>query len=100
MKRASAIILLLACFGIAGPDAVSAPAAPAQSSATATGHTYASAEEAVAALIDALRADKPDALRSVLGPGSEKLLSSGDKYSDAADARCASKTKHAGYAPP
>ena len=39
----------------------------------------------MAALIDALRADKQDALRSVLGPGSEKLLSSGDKYSDMAE---------------
>ena len=37
------------------------------------------------ALVDALRAEKQDALQTVLGPGSEKLLSSGDKYSDAAE---------------
>jgi hypothetical protein len=37
----------------------------------------------VTALVDALRADKRDVLRMVLGPGSEKLLSSGDRYSDA-----------------
>ncbi|MBV8120024.1 MAG: DUF2950 domain-containing protein [Alphaproteobacteria bacterium] len=37
------------------------------------------------ALVDALRVVKPGALQTVLGAGSEKLLSSGDKYSDAAE---------------
>jgi hypothetical protein len=57
-------------------------ASVAQTGATAA-QTYASANEAVTTLADALRVGKRDALRMVLGSGSEKLLSSGDKYSDA-----------------
>ena len=50
-------------------------AAPAQ-------QTYASSEDAVAALIAAARAHDTAALRAVLGPGSEALVSSGDRYAD------------------
>jgi hypothetical protein len=85
MKARSAIIFLLAFCAIAGPGSVAAPAAAPQISASPTAQTFGTAEEATAALVDALRSDKPDALQSVLGPGSEKLLSSGDKYSDAAE---------------
>jgi hypothetical protein len=85
MKARSAIVFLLAFCAIAGPGSVAAPAAAPQISASPTGQTFGTAEEATAALVDALRSDKPAALQSVLGPGSEKLLSSGDTYSDAAE---------------
>jgi Protein of unknown function (DUF2950) len=49
------------------------------------GQTFASAEDAVAGLVEALRAGNRAALEKLFGPGSEKLLSSGDKYSDAAE---------------
>jgi len=63
-----------------------APAAPPQAPAVATtGQSYGSAEEAVAALVDALRAGDQKALQAVLGPASAGLISSGDKYSDAAE---------------
>jgi hypothetical protein len=85
MMARSAIVFLLAFCAIAGLGSVAGPAAPPQISASRTGQTFGTVEEAMAALVDALRADKPDALQSVLGPGGEKLLSSGDKYSDAAE---------------
>jgi len=46
---------------------------------------FRSPEEAATTLVSALRTDKPGVAQSVLGPGSEKLISSGDKYSDAAE---------------
>jgi hypothetical protein len=79
MKARSAIVILLVFWAVAGS------AAPPQLSASPTGQTFGTAEEAAAALVDALRGDKPEASQTVLGPGSEKLLSSGDKYSDAAE---------------
>jgi len=50
-------------------------AAPAQ-------RTYASAEQAAAALADATRSDDTTAMQAIFGPGNEKLLSSGDRYAD------------------
>ena len=44
--------------------------------------SYASADDAVSALVGATRAHDLAALRAVLGPGSEKLVSSGDRYAD------------------
>ena len=88
MKASRAIVLLLVSVGICGLGSVAGLAtAPAQTSVSAIAQVFNSAEEATAALVDALRADKADAIRSVLGPGSEKLLSSGDRYSDAAERR-------------
>ena len=84
MKARNAIIFLLVLCAIARPGTAAAPAAPPQTSAPATGQTFASSEEAVAALVDALRGGKREALQAVLGPGSEKLVNSGDKYADAA----------------
>ena len=49
------------------------------------GRGYDSAEAAVTALVEALRTDQLGKLWSVLGPGSERLLSSGDWHSDAAE---------------
>ena len=85
MKAQSAIVLLLVFCATAGPGRVAGSGAPAEVSATATGQTFGSEEEAVTALVDALRVNQPGSLQAVLGPGSEKLLSSGDKYSDAAE---------------
>jgi hypothetical protein len=44
--------------------------------------SYSSSEDAVAALVGAARSNDSAALRSVLGPGSEALISSGDRFSD------------------
>lgn len=85
MKSRGAIAVLLVLFAIAGPGRAAMPASPPQVSAPAAGQTFGTADEAVAALIDALRADKPDAVQNLLGSGSEKLLNSGDKVSDAAE---------------
>ncbi len=45
--------------------------------------TFATAEEAVAALLTSLRAGNPSQIIAVLGPGSEALVESGDRYADA-----------------
>jgi Protein of unknown function (DUF2950) len=81
----TAIIFFFALYGMAAPSVLAAPANPPQASAPAIGQTYASPEEAVGALVATLRNANPEALRELLGPGSEKLLSSGDQYSDAAE---------------
>jgi hypothetical protein len=49
--------------------------------------TYASADDAAAALVAAARSDDVAALHRVLGPGSETLISSGDRHSDEAALR-------------
>ncbi len=57
-------------------------AAAAQMPKPSLGQTFADPEQAAAALVAALRTDKLDAVKGVLGPGTDKLLSSGDPYSD------------------
>jgi hypothetical protein len=71
---------LIAATALAEPSQT-AETTPA---ATATGQSFASAEDAAKALADAVRSDKPDAIRAVLGPGSEKLVDSGDAVADEA----------------
>jgi hypothetical protein len=85
MKARRAIVLLFALNGLVEAATAAEPAAQPQISGPAVGESFVSAEEAVAAFVNALRTDKPDAVQNVLGPGSEALLSSGDKYSDAAE---------------
>jgi hypothetical protein len=85
MKPRSAMVFLLVFCAIVHVGSGARSAAPSQIPASASGQSFGSADEAVAGLVDALRADKADAVQTVLGPGSEKLLSSGDKYSDAAE---------------
>ena len=46
--------------------------------------TFASAEEAVAAMVEAIRAKKLDRLVAIIGPGSRSWLLSGDKVADLA----------------
>ena len=66
----AALILLMSC-------------ATARAAAPATGQKhFETPEEAVQALIDALRKDDKKQLGEVLGPGSGPLLSSGDKVAD------------------
>jgi hypothetical protein len=84
MKARSMILFWLGFCAIAGLGSVVGSAAPPQIPAPAIGQTFGSSEEAVAGLVDALRGGKREALQAVLGPGSEKLLNSGDKYADAA----------------
>jgi hypothetical protein len=83
MRGALVLLVALSVTGLTGAFAVAAPAQKAASSTT--GPSYPSAEAAVTALVDALRNDQLGALQTVLGPGSEKLLRSGDKYADAAE---------------
>jgi hypothetical protein len=49
--------------------------------------SYASSDDSVAALVAAARSQDPAALRAVLGPGSEALISSGDRFADEAALR-------------
>jgi hypothetical protein len=68
-------------FAAAGDRAVAAPAA--QKTAPAAAQTFATADEAAAALIDAARSGQSDQIGKVLGPGSEGVVISGDPYADA-----------------
>jgi hypothetical protein len=44
--------------------------------------TFASPEEAIKALIDAVKTNNMKALSAILGPGGDKIISSGDKVAD------------------
>ena len=65
--------------------AVPSLAVAAQSPAAASQLTFASADEAVAALIDAEKSDDQKQLVAVLGPGSGPLVYSGDRNASVAD---------------
>ena len=71
---ALAILTMTSLAGIAGAASTSEPTSRTQ--------TYATADEAVTALVDAVRSDKSEAILAVLRPGSEKLVDSGDKVVD------------------
>jgi hypothetical protein len=81
--RIALVVLLLCCA--AATSSFAGSAASPKTGVSPTVETFASTEEAVAALADALRAGKQEALGNVFGPGSGKLLGSGDKYADAAE---------------
>jgi hypothetical protein len=66
-------------LGISVPHTVAAPNTDATIQST-----YATADEAVAAMVDALKADDTKRLLAVLGPGSENLVNSGDRHADSA----------------
>ena len=59
----------------------------ADAHASAKQRTFASADEAAAALTDAVRAKDVKALVAIVGPGSERWLFTGDKVADANDWR-------------
>ena len=72
------LVLALVCAAAA---ALSAPDAAA---ATAQPKTFASPEEAVKALVDAMKTGDKAQLSVLFGPGSESLISSGDDVEDKA----------------
>lgn len=80
--KTAGICLLALSFASAGiiPAVVAAPAnvAPA-----APQESFASPEDAVAALIKAVQANDAKELRAILGPNSEQLVASGDPVADA-----------------
>ncbi len=80
--RARLLALAMASAGIAISAGTMAQAA-AGAAETNASRGYDSAEAAVTALVEAARASGADALQTVLGPGSSKLLNSGDKIADA-----------------
>lgn len=65
--------------------AAAAAATTEKSPKPALGQSFTDPEQAVVALVAALRADKLDVVKRVLGPGTDKLLNSGDSYSDAGE---------------
>jgi hypothetical protein len=74
--------LVAAAVSIA-PVQVALPADNSGASVAAAGQNFATVEDAVTALIDAVRSNKPDAIAAVLGPAGEGLVNSGDKVVDA-----------------
>jgi hypothetical protein len=78
----SAALVSCALLSMTLPAARFADAAEPAVSEQAATRSYATPDEAVAALVDALRANNVQDLHAVLGPGSEKLLNSGDKVAD------------------
>lgn len=79
--RAAGLGLALATAPLAAlgqtPASTTAAVAPAFHQ-----QNFASAEDAVAALVKALQTDDTKSLLDILGPGGEKLVSSGDKVAD------------------
>ncbi|MCU0231261.1 MAG: DUF2950 domain-containing protein [Acidobacteria bacterium] len=75
MTRRHAIVPFLLALALALPVAAQAPGQP----------TFATAEEAVQALIAAAKVRDIPKLVSLLGPGSEPIVSSGDAVSDRAE---------------
>ena len=88
-----AALALLPFLAAIAPSPAIISAAAAQTSAgpasqrpnPASGQSFADPEQAAAALVTALRTGKIDVVKRILGPGTDKLLSSGDPYSDAAE---------------
>jgi hypothetical protein len=65
--------------------AAKAPTPAEKRAKPALGESFSDAEQAAAALVAALRSGKLDLVKGVLGPGTDKLLNSGDPYSDAGE---------------
>jgi hypothetical protein len=82
-KKALLLPLILAlAFAVAA--ALSAPDATA-ATAKAKPKTFASPEEAVTALVDAMKSGDKAQLSAIFGPGSESVISSGDEVRDKAE---------------
>jgi hypothetical protein len=77
MARLGFAAAWLLAAGLVLPAGAAPPAAPPQ-------QVFASADDAVAALVKAEQAGDEKALRSIFGPGSDKLVGSGDRVADAA----------------
>ncbi|HET6183913.1 MAG TPA: DUF2950 domain-containing protein [Acetobacteraceae bacterium] len=78
--RMGALVLALA---FALPAMAALRPAAAEAAVPANGESFATPEAAVAALIDTLRRGDQAAIAATLGPGTDKLLSSGDAAADA-----------------
>jgi len=80
---AGAALALLTAVALGAPLARAADPAPAVGTAHAyVQSTYASPEEAAKALADAMRSEESKQIWRVLGPGSSKLIRSGDPVQD------------------
>ena len=84
---AAAVIVALAALAMTTTVEAQTPAAPAKGAEHAKGaaHTFATAEDAAAALADAVRAKSKEKLLAVVGHGSGEWLFSGDNVADAND---------------
>jgi hypothetical protein len=81
-------VMVGAALAAAGPGALAQePKAPAKASASkaASQRTFATPEEAVKALVDAVRAANVAGMLEVIGPKSKSWIFTGDKVSDAAE---------------
>jgi hypothetical protein len=78
--RAVAAFVMLACAACGDR-----PAATIATGADAGARTYPTADEAVAAFVQATRDGSEPELLAILGPGSEDIISSGDTIADAAE---------------
>ena len=78
---------LIAVLPLALPALAEQPAAavPSASTTVAKQASYSTADEAVTALVDAIRAEDRTAVFAVVGPASETWLSSGDPVADRDD---------------
>lgn len=76
MRTRFAVIVAVAACLLLGRPALAAPAAD---------QAYASPDDAVAALVAALRTGVSASIHRVLGPGADVLVSSGDKVQEAAE---------------
>jgi len=82
----AAALAMLTAVAIAIPPVSAQPSTPAAASERAASQqSYASPQDAVAALIAALRAEDRSALLSVVGPSARSWLFSGDPVADARD---------------
>jgi hypothetical protein len=75
---------MLACAALFGIGLTIACLPQAAFATPAPQESFANANDAVAALVKAVQADNKKSLGAILGPGSEKLVSSGDRVADAA----------------
>ncbi|MDB5404280.1 MAG: hypothetical protein JWQ55_6298 [Rhodopila sp.] len=76
------VLLVLALAASVATAATHPSPAAAQTAAAPAGQTFATADDAVTALIAALRESDTHALNTVLGPGTGKLINSGDHVAD------------------
>jgi len=77
-RKYSLSLLLLTAFSVVLTTGVPAQAAPAKN----TQKSFASPDEAVKSLMEATRNNDTKELAAILGPGSQKLISSGDPVAD------------------
>ena len=84
LGRVAVLGLGLAFGGLPVASLAQTPPAAAAPAAAASQQNFASAEDAVNALVKALQANDQKSLLEIFGPGSEKLVSSGDAVADAA----------------